>query len=1010
VSVALLTLVLAVAAVAVPVSAQAVTQSYHLNIPRQQLDGALKDLAQQTGLQIARFSDTPGGSALVGPVSGEMTVGEALTSLLVKSGLTYKMVNDRTIAVVAPGPEPGASAQSSAADQASPATSDDGKAKEGKKTSSVGFRVAQVDQGQTSSPSSVEKQDAQASKKKPLQLEEVVVTGSRLPQTSTQEPQPTQVYTAEQIAQSGRQSVADFLNTLPQVSVASTESGYQTADGATTVRLHGLPVGTTLVLINGRRAEVNGVAAAVGDHNVLNLGNIPLGAVDRIEVVPSGSSAIYGSDAIAGVINIIFKSHFDGLEFNAGGGAASATKDWHGDLAWGKTWSAGSLTLIATFQDQSELSGTERPLTANADHRPLGGADGRSALSCNPGNVFTLDGSPLPGGPSGNASSFAAVLPAATGNPAQTGFQGNYGQRNTCSRTSTTSIIPEEHQASLLVTGNYQLTPGLELFTDLLFSRTRQLTNSFAPGLLGQPGFAQFTVSASNPYNPFGETVGVGVALAGLGLQGQDIVTNYFRPVVGIRGNIFGSNDWKWEVAGWMSEDRDRLATTNNVNGAAAQAALNSTSPATALNPFVAGPAGPAPLLQSLVSEQTQDYRGKSIATNGFVRGPLGSLPSGPLEVVVGGEFERQELFSSANTFTNANFHRNSYAMFAEMRIPIFGDTRSTSGNTLAATLADRYDHYADFGGRSSPQFGLEYRPVESLLLRGTYGKSFKAPSLLDLFRAELQFPNIVLDPMRGNQQTLITETVAGNPGLQPETGQSHTWGLVYSSAGINGLQLSVTQWQVDESNSIQFFFSQTLVPNETLFPGAVIRGPTGAIVQVNDAPYNFGKLSVQGIDFQIDYRYESRAGEWSPSLAATDTTRYSAALLPGAPVTDRLSMANDDGNWAPRWKGTARLGWKLGAYAASIAGRYVGGYQDYGSTREIGKFWLFDLNLRYGFGQELAHFSPRLSKAYVEFGGLNILDRRPQYSNFDFGFPGYDAAQADIRGRFLYLRAGVKL
>jgi len=181
VRVALLTMVLAVAAVAVPVSAQAVTQSYHLNIPRQPLDGALKDLAQQTGLQIARFSDTPGGSALVGPVSGEMTVGEALTSLLVKSGLTYKMVNDRTIAVVAPGPEPRASAQSSATGQASAAPSDDGQAKEGKKSSSDGLRVTQTDSSPHSQPSSVEKQaDESSSTKKSNELEEITVTGSHI--------------------------------------------------------------------------------------------------------------------------------------------------------------------------------------------------------------------------------------------------------------------------------------------------------------------------------------------------------------------------------------------------------------------------------------------------------------------------------------------------------------------------------------------------------------------------------------------------------------------------------------------------------------------------------------------------------------------------------------------------------------------------------------------------------------------------------------------------------------
>jgi len=166
------------------------------------------------------------------------------------------------------------------------------------------FRLAQVDQGKAASEATVEQKVEQVPKKKPVILEEVIVTGSRIPTTAKEGPQPVRVYTREQIDQSGQVTLADFLNTLPDVPRASPESSFgNNFAGRTTVNIHGLPQGTSLLLINGRRLETSGGGGAGGAY--FDLGNIPLAAIERIDMMPVGASAIYGSDALAGAVNII---------------------------------------------------------------------------------------------------------------------------------------------------------------------------------------------------------------------------------------------------------------------------------------------------------------------------------------------------------------------------------------------------------------------------------------------------------------------------------------------------------------------------------------------------------------------------------------------------------------------------------------------------------------------------------------------------------------------------------
>jgi iron complex outermembrane receptor protein len=387
---------------------------------------------------------------------------------------------------------------------------------------------------------------------------------------------------------------------------------------------------------------------------------------------------------------------------------------------------------------------------------------------------------------------------------------------------------------------------------------------------------------------------------------------------------------------------------------------------------------------------------------------------------VFGAESEHDTLFQNLFLFPGpaqrTDFHRKSYALFGEVRVPIIGPhAGSDSGDRLAVMLAGRRDHYDEFGTRSTPQFGAEIRPFESLLLRASYSRAFRAPDLVDLYAARLTTSTIVIDPRRGNTAETVIATLGGNPALGPETGSTRTFGLVLSSQSFEGLRLAITHWAIDETDGIQQFGQQVIVNNEALFPGAVTRAascpgsPPCPITSVNSTFVNFGRLSVAGVDYNLTHRLRTRVGTFDPSIAATQTYRFSATLTPGSPAINAVSAAQDTGNWAPRWKGTAGLGWRSGDWTASVDGRYVGRYQDYDSTREIGNFWLMDASVRYALASLLALESAYLKNSYARLGAVNLFNKLPQFSNFEFDIVGYDPTQGDIRGRFLYGQVGLR-
>ena len=840
-----------------------------------------------------------------------------------------------------------------------------------------------------------------------VRLPEVTVTGTRLNSTAAQPTQQVQIYTAKDIDKSGQTTVTDFLNTLPTVSLTVDPASLQTGNNATGVRLHGLPLGSTLVLIDGRRV---GVSAAAAFNDIFDLNNLPLAAVERIEILPQGSSAIYGSDAIAGVVNIILKKDFDGLAMSGRYGGADDTHEWGGSAAWGHSWSRGSASLLTTYQSQSELLGKERALTANADYTRFGSRDARLTVG-NPGNIFSTDGTNLPG----LNAPFATVPPGLRGTPSIADFTGTAGQLNKFSLFSQHALIPETQRVGLLANGTYALTDDIVVDLRLLYTHLERRQSEQPAGFLsGSQAFQSFTVSANNPFNPFGEKVGIGYFFPGVSVSRYN--TDFFLPSAGITGALGGS--WSWEAAAWASVERERKAESSQPNKAAVQAALDSSDPATALNPFVDGSPGSQQLVNSVLYTDDQRYESNTWSGSALVRGSPLALPAGDLTVAVGSEYDsttfdiKDVAVAGAPTALKSP-SRDSYAFYGEIRIPVLGPLVDQANDLFAVTAAERYDHFSDFGGKNTSQAGAILHPLPGLSLSGNWGEAFKAPSLYQLYATQNTFVAPIVDPLTGKTEA-VTVTRGGNPNLDAETGESHSFTLGYRDGLVPGLDLSVSNWNIRLSNSIQDPNAQIVVDNAADFPGAVVRapecvgGPPCPIVSVNNTFTNFGTIKVAGIDYLLSYRFPFYGIQWRPEVSTTYTYQYDVAFQPGQPATDRVSRANDDGNWAPRWKGRLGLEASRDRWSGWLAGRFTGTYRDYdrllnGTYLTLGDIWYMDASLKYRLGTVVGDH-PWSPKFTVEIGAVNLLDQEPQFSNQFHGAYGFDTLQADMRGRFGYV------
>lgn len=963
--------------------------------PSQAMADSLRSIARQTGASVL-FDPAVVNGRMARPVSGRLSAAEAISRAIDGSGLAADVMKDGAIVVrptSSPGSAPpspsGAGARStrSAAVAAAAEVGQTNVAQAGVSVSAAGAGRPEAPEGTAAGS------------------DRIVITGSRLKRVASEGPVPVNSYSREEIERSGQPTLERFLQSLNEVTITPGEGAFGTTSGQGTVQLRGLPVGSTLVLINGRRLQAVGSSSG----NLFNLNLIPMAAVERVEVVPVGSSAVYGGDALAGVVNVILKRSLDGYSASARVASGRGVGDGQFSIATGGQGDKGSFMLLGAISKSTPLTMAEREFFLDADFRRFGGIDARSRL-CTPGTVTSTTGVNLPG----LSSSFAGIPSVASGALLTAAdFAATAGQANLCNSQANGngySLTHAMQSASLHAVTERHLGAEWSLFGELTFARDRLESEEVGLGL------NNVLVPASNPYNPFGVPVRV-TARLGLENGNEGLVrnTDYMRALVGVRGQLGAG--WELEAAVSTSQDRgDRRQLNGTVNTAARDAALAAPSRDAALNPFTAGRAGNEDVLRRIWTDGLRDNDGQKDQLTAFARGSVGSLPAGAVDAIVGIETGRDRYATAVAGGSTYDVSRNSGALFGEVRLPLLKGESSTgpTWSLAAMTLAARRDRYSDFGSANTYQAGLEIRPARNLLFRGAAATSFKPPTLLQSNVSEQSFTTELYglrDPVRGNAPITGGEVLrTTNRQLQPEEGRAYSLGAVWEPEFAAGSRLSLTAWRVQIDDLIGLLWPQIPLDNEALFPELVVRGPAvggvpGPVTRVIYTEVNFGRVETAGLDLEAMQSWRGQGGRWTLAASATRANRYRVQLAPGAPEVDRLGRRFSD-YWAPTWKARSSIGFDAGAWSASATGRYLGSYKDAGtSERKLGGRWLLDvsasLNLR-----RIGLLSGAATKAAtLSVGVVNLTNQLPE---FVAASPYYDVTQADWRGRYGSVRLTV--
>ncbi|RZI59605.1 MAG: TonB-dependent receptor [Rubrivivax sp.] len=989
---------------------------YRIDQPVQPLADALRAIAAKTGVSVL-FDPVAVGDRQSRPVNGQLTAAEAITRAVQGSGLQAIVMPDGSIVVRGAAPVEGAASRPVSALAAGAAGGAD--AVSGLPASLGG--ASATASGGASSRTLVGASGASGAGKNAANpaavgaegvtsLSRVEVTGSRLKRIDADGPAPVNVYTKVDIDRSGQPTLERFISSLNEASVSPGEGGLGETTGQGSVQLRGLPLGSTLVLINGRRVQAVGSSSG----NFFNLNLIPMAAVERVEIVPVGSSAVYGGDALAGVVNIILRKSLEGVALDAHASTGAGTGDRGLSLATGGRSELGSYLLLGAYSKTTPLTMAERGFFRDADYRRFGGIDARSR-SCSPGTVTSATGANLPG----LNSSFAGIPVLGEGVvPTVGSFAPTSGLANLCNGAANghgTALVHGTENFALHAAGERQFGAAWTVFGELTVARDRLRAEQ--SGLL----LSNVLVPASNPYNPFGEAVRVTSRLgAENGAETFTRNTDFKRALVGSRVELGGGWDAEASVS-TTRDDGDRRIANTVVNSAARTAALAAATPGAALNPFGSGRAASDEVLRGIWSDSLRDNHGRKDQFSAFVRGPVVTLPTGTVDLIAGAEGARDRYLTITPGTYDIGGSRTNSAVYGEARVPLWRapaqEGSSRPGHDAAVlTLAARRDHYSDFGSAGTYQAGLEVRPTRTTLLRASTATSFKPPTLLQTHINEETYTTDVLglvDPARANAPIMGGEVLrTTNPDLEPEKGRAYALGAVWEpdgGAGSVGTRVAVTGWRVKINDLISLPWPQVFLDNEALFPGFVTRGPTvggvpGEVTRVLATEVNFGGVDTSGVDMELSHAWRAAGAKWTLTASATRTTRYEVVIAPNAPVEDRLARRATD-YWSPKWKGRLFAGMDQGGWSLGVTGRYLGSYRDLApSERTLGNRWLYDLAATVDLRRAGVQV-PGVKTAQVALSIVNLGNQMPE---FVAASPYYDLTQGDWRGRFANLHVSM--
>ncbi|HYE71202.1 MAG TPA: TonB-dependent receptor [Aquabacterium sp.] len=915
-----------------------------------------------------------------------------------------------------------------------------------------------------------------------MKLEAFTVTGSNIKRIDAETALPVQVITRDEISRSG---VANTEQLLQQISSMSGQGGINNATGAgnstygqASISLRGLGEDRTLVLVNGRRLA----AFAGGNGASMNINSIPLAAIDRVEVLKDGASGVYGSDAVAGVVNFILTKNLTGVEIGAtvgqptrdGGGKSQKAHvvAGFGDVAKDRF----NVTLSASVEKETALFAKDRNFARTGNVPPFisAAATGQGNIEggYNPGNGQRYDA---------NAENTVGNTPGRRpgfGNSPGTGYGNPLAASNQCEQigmyldpTLTThsapyctydsntavGLVPKRELGTLSGNFTFKLGDNLEAFGDALYSKSvvtqtfqpSPLRRSFMvtdalfaeqgvePALIIRPSNPNYSIArnylqameAQHPGQGFGALIGQPLAVTArvfdFGPRVQKDTEKQHRLTGGLRGN-FGAHDW--EVAATQVESKVAGTVPDGYFSQVAFARVVNR-PDSDYNPWSLTQSA---AFNSALEASGAKYTGatlnassKSTTLDGILRGELASLPSGPLQYATGLQHRKEEFVTRPSAALETgdiaglggatppvNRDRKITSVFAELNAPIL---KGLDGN-----VAVRRDDYNDVGASTNYKASLRYQPVREVLVRGSMGTGFRAPTLVDLWQPQtLGSSEQFNDPATGQTDLQVNSLTGGNPRLKPEESRQRSVGIVLQPT--QALSVAVDYFDIRVEDIISLPSAQEVVSRyragDPVFAGLVTLTPgSNDIESIIQTLQNVGTAKVRGVDLEANFRQRIGSGRLDLNMSGTYMIQFDQTS-PGGTVSRKVGTmvepdgtpvlstnANNDGVIL-RWKHYLSATWTQGPWAVTLAQNFYKGYRDgddlNGNPHRVPDQTLYDLQVGYTGFRNLK----------LALGVRNLFDKDPPiYIPTSNQFQaGYDISLYDPRARFVYLSAAYK-
>lgn len=867
-------------------------------------------------------------------------------------------------------------------------------------------------------------QNTTQNNQQPQTLQTIVVTGSHIRRVDLETSNPVVAVSAQQIAATGKVTLGEVVQSLPVITggVENPRVNNGGGSGQTLVGLRGLGASRTLVLVDGNRV-INS-----------DLNSIPAAAVERIEILTDGASSVYGSDAIGGVINIILKTNYQGAQFQANYGISD-----HNDGArtgasftFGQTSDKGSILMGVDYNKTESILQSARKFSQNAISLTATTTDGSSVALPGSGVVALIGGSsysartrigvPAAINPTGTTCDLSINQSAKTNTDtpvsindyhcfgSQPGDKYNYAAVN--------FLMTPQERTNLFARGVYHLSDTVDAYATVYHNKTTS-GSQLAPAVMGTT--TGMSISADSYFNPFGVdfTPRQNRLMLRAYPGGNRTTTNGAstdQAIVGLRGSFNIMNrDWTWDAGfnyGHFSSTNSAggLPNSNLLQAGVGPSFLNadgvvqcgtaadpiSLSDCTPWNIFnLDSPSATAALQKASAAALSNTWNIERIFHADF-SGGLFDLPGGRAMMAVGASYRTEytnnivgpplildpatgtcTLQSQCSAHLQGGY--NVKEAYAEVFLPILKDL--PFAHALNVTLGDRWSKYSTFGSTNNWKVGVEWRPIEDLLVRGTVATVFRAPGIGDVFGAPISSaplltsdpcdhatvanPACVGVPLDG---TFVNRDVAAHQQIQaltsgsayagfplgPETGKSFDWGLVYSPHFVPGLSASVDLWRIYLNDVIAGVGAQTVL--NLCYAGITAYCPmidrfqsgsqAGQIFQMLQPTANLGRLDVKGVDYSVNYKLPAFSfGQFNVGLQGTYMSQFKIQTAPGQNGNTALNgvgMMGSTGSplqascpfaagaicYFPRNRAQATFGWQLGAWDAQWTTNWMSNFQ----------------------------------------------------------------------------------